>query len=76
MKTIFVIWLSLNFIAFALISIRKDRKKIIEDLEMMLFKRFPSWVISLILIVIFMPLSIPYSISNIINGDDSEQDNR
>lgn len=61
------IWAVLGVFALALISMRRDKEFVYDDINKILLK--PTWylqVISLLLLYAILPISIPYSIAHII----------
>lgn len=65
----FKIWILLSFTGYLLLYLRKDSKIIIEDIKRFTYKNFPFNIISILLLIFYLPFSIIYSIKNIINGN-------
>lgn len=68
------IWLTLISIALYLISLRNDRLEIFGDLQRFLSNiRTFWWLAILFLILLILPLSIPYSLSHIEKSNSNEE---
>jgi TM2 domain-containing membrane protein YozV len=70
---VFLLWSIVYLIGLVLISIRKDKKIIINDINRFIYvKGFFGFLISIILVLIvyfiLVPMSIPFSIRNIFNN--------
>lgn len=70
---VFLLWSIVYLIGLILISIRKDKKIIINDINRFIYvKGFFGFLISIILVLIvyfiLVPMSIPFSIRNIFNN--------
>lgn len=70
---VFLLWSIVYLIGLILISIRKDKKIIINDINRFIYvKGFFGFLISVILVLIvyfiLVPMSIPFSIRNIFNN--------
>jgi hypothetical protein len=70
---VFLLWSIVYLIGLVLISIRKDKKIIINDINRFIYVRgFFGFLISTILVLIvyfiLVPISIPFSIRNILNN--------
>jgi TM2 domain-containing membrane protein YozV len=70
---VFLLWSIVYLIGLILISIRKDKKIIINDINRFIYvKGFFGFLISIILVLIvyfiLVPMSIPFSIKNIFNN--------
>jgi TM2 domain-containing membrane protein YozV len=70
---VFLLWAIVYLIGLFLISIRKDKKIIINDINRFIYvKGFFGFLISTILVLlvyfILVPMSIPFSIRNIFNN--------
>jgi hypothetical protein len=70
---VFLLWAIVYLIGLVLISIRKDKKIIINDINRFIYvKGFFGFLISTILVLlvyfILVPMSIPFSIRNIFNN--------
>jgi len=69
MGTVFEIWNYCVLIGFGLLFFRKDANEVISEILSMIFTpNFLGAIFSLILIYCFMPLTVPYSIMNIIKN--------
>jgi hypothetical protein len=72
-SNVFLLWAIIYLIGLILISIRKDKKIIINDINRFIYvKGFFGFLISTILVLlvyfILVPMSIPFSIRNIFNN--------
>jgi len=72
-SNVFLLWAIVYLIGLILISIRKDKKIIINDINRFIYvKGFFGFLISTILVLlvyfILVPMSIPFSIKNIFNN--------
>jgi hypothetical protein len=68
------IWLTLISVALYLISLRDDRLEIFGDLQRFLSNiKTGWWLFVLILIILILPLSIPYSASHIEKRNNSNE---
>ena len=72
-SNVFLLWAIVYLIGLILISIRKDKKIIINDINRFIYvKGFFGFLISTILVLlvyfILVPMSIPFSIRNIFNN--------
>jgi hypothetical protein len=70
---VFLLWAIVYLIGLVLISIRKDKKIIINDINRFIYvKGFFGFLISILLVLIvyfiLVPMSIPFSIRNIFNN--------
>jgi hypothetical protein len=67
MYEIILYYTYLSFLGFILLSARKDRHLIMNDLQMMIFRHnFLLSVINLFTIYLLLPITIPFTIINII----------
>jgi len=69
----FLLWAIVYLIGLVLISIRKDKKIIVNDINRFIYvKGFFGFLISTVLVLIvyfiLVPISIPFSIRNILNN--------
>jgi len=63
---VLVVWALLCLVAYMLIQFRKDASFVIEDINVFLIKHgYPFRFISVVLLFVVLPISIPYSIKNI-----------
>jgi|LakMenEpi12Oct12_1017442.scaffolds.fasta_scaffold00019_2 hypothetical protein len=72
-SNVFLLWAIVYLIGLILISIRKDKKIIINDINRFIYvKGFFGFLTSTILVLlvyfILVPMSIPFSIRNIFNN--------
>jgi hypothetical protein len=72
-SNVFLLWAIVYLIGLFLISIRKDKKIIVNDINRFIYvKGFFGFLISTILVLlvyfILVPMSIPFSIRNIFNN--------
>lgn len=68
-----IIWADLNILALFLVSLRKDRQTILNDVSLFLIKKhFYLTLIDFIIVFIMMPLTIPYSISYFIKNKNKK----
>lgn len=62
----FIVWGVLGLLALALISLRRDREFVYEDINKFLLKhQYQYRIFSIIMLFLILPLSIPYSIMHI-----------
>lgn len=62
---IFIIWFNLGVIALFLIQFRQDKDLIERDFMRMYDNGFRKFLSALLITIIFLPITIPYSIKNI-----------
>jgi hypothetical protein len=72
-SNVFLLWAIVYLIGLVLISIRKDKKIIVNDINRFIYvKGFFGFLISTVLVLIvyfiLVPISIPFSIRNILNN--------
>jgi hypothetical protein len=61
------IWVSLAALGFILIFFRSDSDRVAEDIDMYFYKRKMHIKLGIfILLIIILPISVPYSLSNIL----------
>jgi hypothetical protein len=66
-QNVFLIWNSLFLLGFLLIFFRTDANLVLNDiLGIFITVNIIYFILSFILVYVFMPLTIPYSIKNIL----------
>lgn len=63
-------WVILNLVGFILVFFRKDSKIILNELYLFLVRPFPLWIISLLIGLVLLPITIPFSLVNIFSKDE------
>jgi hypothetical protein len=69
------VWMLLNAVGLGLICGRKDFHDIFDEIITFVIRPFPFWLISIAVLFILLPTTIPYSLHNIIKKNDTKRDN-